>query len=206
MRKRENNNIEEVINYCLQDEFDIADAEDRRLYLNCEVDEKVIDTLAYMIMEYNREDAGLPIEKRKPIRLYINSPGGSVYDGFGLCAAIKTSKTPVYTINQALCASMGFMIFIAGQKRFSMPYSVFLLHEGETFDYGNTSKVGDRIEFEKEQLGQMIKEYVVSNTAIDQELYEKNYRREWYFLPTEGKELGVVDHIIGVDCAIDDAL
>ena len=109
MKERNNDNIEKVMNYCLQDEFDLADVEDRRLYLNSEVDEKVIDSLAYMIMEFNRKDEGLPVEKRKPIRLYINSPGGSVYDGFGLCSAIKTSTTPVYTINQALCASMGFI-------------------------------------------------------------------------------------------------
>lgn len=206
MRKRNNENVEEVINYCLQDEFDLADAEDRRLYLNGEIDEKVIDTLAYMILEYNREDEGKPVEERKPIRMYINSPGGYVYDGFGLCSVISSSMTPVYTINQALCASMGFMVYIAGQKRFSMPYSVFLLHEGETLDFGNTSKVEDRIEFEKHQLGKMIKEYVITNTNISEETYDKNYRREWYFLPSEGKQIGVVDHIVGEDCSIEDIL
>lgn len=206
MKERNNDNIEKVMNYCLQDEFDLADVDDRRLYLNSEVDEKVIDSLAYMIMEFNRKDEGLPVEKRKPIRLYINSPGGSVYDGFGLCSAIKTSTTPVYTINQALCASMGFMIYIAGKKRFSMPYSVFLLHEGEVFDYGNTSKVGDRIEFEKNQLGKMIKEYVISNTGISDKVYDDNYRKEWYFLPEEGKEIGVVHHIVGKDCTFEDIL
>lgn len=203
---KENENIKKIVNYSLQDEFDLGDAEARRLYLNSEVDEGVIDTLAYMIMEYNRQDEGIPAEERKPIRLYINSPGGNVYDGFGLCSAIKTSVTPIYTINQALSASMGFMIYIAGQKRFSMPYSVFLLHDGSTFDYGSSSKVGDRIEFEREQLGEMIREYVTSNTKITKEVYDQNYRREWYFLPHEGKEIGVVDYIIGEDCDINDIL
>ena len=206
MRKRNNENVKEVINYCLQDEFDLADAEGRRLYLNGEIDEKVIDTLVYMILEFNREDDGIPVEERKPIKIYINSPGGYVYDGFGLCSAIETSLTPIYTINQALCASMGFMVYIAGQKRFSMPYSIFLLHEGETLDYGNTSKVEDRIEFEKEHLGKMIKDYVTSNTGINEEVYKRNYRREWYFLPKEGKEIGVVDYIVGEDCTMEDIL
>lgn len=197
---------QEVFNYDLQDQYEIEDVKERRLYLGGEVDEGVINSLAYMIMLFNKEDIGLPVNERKPIRLYINTPGGSVYDGFGLCSAITSSITPVYTINQALCASMGFLIFIAGKKRFSMPYSVFLLHEGQTFDYGNTSKVEDRIEFEKHQLGKMIKDYVITNTGINEETYEKNYRREWYFLAEEGKEIGVVDNIVGIDCTMEDIL
>ncbi len=197
---------QEVFNYDLQDQYEIEDVKERRLYLGGEVDEGVINSLAYMIMLFNKEDIGLPVNKRKPIRLYINTPGGSVYDGFGLCSAITSSITPVYTINQALCASMGFLIFIAGKKRFSMPYSVFLLHEGQTFDFGNTSKVEDRIEFEKHQLGKMIKDYVVANTGINEETYENNYRREWYFLAEEGKEIGVVDNIVGIDCTMEDIL
>ncbi len=195
-----------VFNYDLQDQYEIEDTKERRLYLGGEVDEGVINSLAYMIMLFNKEDMGIPVQKRKPIRLYINTPGGSVYDGLGLCSAIKSSITPVYTINQSLCASMGFLIFIAGAKRFSMPYSIFLLHEGQTFDYGNTSKVEDRIEFEKHQLGKMIKDYVIENSGIDEETYIKNYRREWYFLAKEGKEIGVVDQIVGIDCTLEDIL
>ena len=123
------NQIKEIINYCLDDKDEIIDRENRHLYLNDTVDESVIDSLVYMILRFNREDKGKEIKDRKPIILYINSLGGNVSDGYGLIDAILTSKTPVYTVNQAMCASMGFLIYIAGQKRYCMPHAEFLMHE-----------------------------------------------------------------------------
>jgi ATP-dependent Clp protease protease subunit len=99
-------NIKEIVNYCLADKDELYDREHRRLYLNSEIDESIIDSLAYMIMKYNRDDVGKPIEKRDAIILYINSPGGSVTDGFGLIDIMLASKTPVYTVNQGICYSM----------------------------------------------------------------------------------------------------
>ena len=51
--------------------------------------------------------------ERKPIKLFINSYGGSVYDGLALIDVIKHSKTPVHTICVGSCMSMGFWIYLA---------------------------------------------------------------------------------------------
>ena len=63
--------IKEVLNLCLQDRDELYDREARRLYLNSEVDETIIDNLVYSILRWNREDKGIPTKEREPIILYI---------------------------------------------------------------------------------------------------------------------------------------
>ena len=51
-----------------------------------------------------------------------------------------------------------------------------------------------------------MKEYIVDRTSITEEQYDNNLRREWYFYPEEGKQLGVVTHIVGSDCDFDEII
>lgn len=194
----------EVVSLTPYDELEFEEIRNRRLYINSIIDEEIISSIVFYILKYNREDKGVPIESRKPIILYINSPGGSVIDGYGLIDAILCSKTPVYTVNQAFCASMGFLIFLAGQKRFSMPRSEFLLHDGFTGGMDSSAKMKDRMEFEAYQIEPMTKKYVLERTKISDETYDIKYRVEWYMLPKEAKENGVVTHIVGEDCDVDE--
>lgn len=197
---------EKVVNYSLDDTFQAEDLEERRLYINYDIDEDIIDNVVYHILRYNRIDREVPVEDRKPIVIYINSSGGSLTAGFSLIDAIASSKTPVYTVNLAECYSMGFLIFLAGEKRFSLSNSTYLCHDGISMAYGSMSKVRDRMEFETGQMEKHIEEYVLSRTSITKDQYKENYRKEWYFYPTEAKELGVVTHIVGIDCDIDQIL
>lgn len=199
--------ITKTYSYCYADKFDIEDIEENRhLYLNGEVDEEVIDQLVYHILRYNRLDKGVPVEERKPILLYINSPGGSVICGYSLVDAIVNSKTPVYTVNLAECSSMGFLIAISGHKRYTFPHCEYLMHEGYAGAYDNMSKAKDRIDFEAGEMEQMTREFIISRTKIGEDLYKEKYRCEWYFLPKQAKELGVVDYIVGEDCDIDEII
>lgn len=202
----EKDNIEHVYNYCYEDKFQVEDLENRHLYLNGEISEGIIDNIVYYIIRYNRIDKGIPINERKPIILYINSPGGSVVDGYGLIDSILLSETPVYTVNLALCASMGFLVYLAGARRYSMPHSEFLMHDGSTMGFDSTAKMKDRMQFETVQLEKMTKEYIMSRTNINDKLYDEKYRVEWYFLPQEGENIGAVDYIIGKDCSINEIL
>ena len=139
--------IKTVMNIGYFEEYEMSDLEERRLFINGVIDDEVIDTIVYHILRYNREDKGVPILERVPIKLYINSNGGDVYSGYGLISAITSSHTPIHTINQGTCASMAFLIFISGDKRYSMENSMFLMHEGFTGGFDNTSKMRDRMEF-----------------------------------------------------------
>lgn len=208
MSKENKREIEEVYNYCLEDKFAKEDIENRHLHLNCEIDENALDSIVYHILRYNRHDKDIPVEERKPIIIYINSCGGTVVDGYGIIDAITLSETPVYTVNLATCFSMGLLIFMAGHKRFAMPKSEFLLHEGYSCGGGieTTSKAKDRLEFEFSQMSEVEKSYITSHSKISKDKFKSNYRKEWYFLPTEGKELGIVDYIVGTDCSLSDII
>lgn len=198
--------IKEVYNYSWTDKFDIEDIEERRLYINDIIDSEVVDSIVYHIMRYNREDKGINVNDRKPIILYLNSNGGSVPDGYAVIDAIMNSITPVYTVNQGYCYSMGFLIFLAGHKRYSMPSATFLMHDGSTMGWDSTAKMKDRMDFETKQVEEYTKSYIMSRTSIDEKLYEEKYRVEWYFYPTEAKNNGVVDYVIGKDCTIDEII
>lgn len=197
-------NVKSVVQMSYTDEFEVNDLKERRLFINDEIDSCIIDSIVYHILRYNKEDKGLAIKDRKPIYLFLNSNGGSVVDGYGVIDVMTTSKTPIYTINQASCFSMGFLIFLAGQKRYAMPRSEFLMHDGSTYSWDSMAKAKDRMEFEAVQLEQVTKQYILNRTKIDEKLYDEKYRVEWYMLPEEAKRLGICTDIIGIDCDIDD--
>lgn len=199
--------INESIGYVYEDIFKSEDLERRHLYINGNIDNGVIDDVVYHILRYNRIDKGIAAHDRRPIILYINSPGGDLVSGYSLIDAILLSKTPVYTVNIGECASMAFLVFIAGDFRFTMPHSQFLMHDGTVAGNDSTAKMKDRMEFEFSQLEEMVKEYVVERTLIDADAYEQKYRCEWYFLPKEAKQLGVADYILGQNgCNIDEII
>jgi len=206
MSEKQTKKIEETINMSYDNRFDLEDLENRRIYVNCEIDEIIIDTAVYHILRYNRLDKDLPVEKRKPIFIYINTPGGSVTDGYALIDAIRNSKTPVFTVNLGTCYSMGFLIFIAGKKRYCMPSATFLCHDGFGGAIGSMNKLRDRVEFESGEMETYTKNYIIEQTKIDSETYDTNQRKEWYFYPEEAKKLGVATDIVGSDCDIDEIL
>lgn len=160
----------------------------------------------YHILRYNREDKEINSNDRKPIILYLNSNGGSVPDGYAVIDAITNSATPVHTVNQGYCYSMGFLIFLAGHKRYCMPSATFLMHDGSTMGWDSTAKMKDRMDFETKQVEERTKQFIMSKTLITEKLYDEKYRVEWYFYPTEAKENGVVDYIVGEDCSINEII
>ena len=77
---------------------------ERKLYLDYDVDDNSLN-IQKMILRWNMEDRGKPVEERKPIWLYILSPGGAIAHMWAICDAINLSKTPVYTVNVGVAAS-----------------------------------------------------------------------------------------------------
>ena len=185
---------------------EISDVVDRKIWFTDEVNEGIIDSIVYNIFRYNSLDKGIPIKDRKPIIIYLSSPGGMVYEGLGLCSAIETSKTPVYTVNVGECCSMGLIIYLTGKKRYAMPNSVFLMHDGSSFGYDSSAKLKDRVDFDSGTLADHIKDLILKHTSLTKKQYDEKYRKEWYFLPEESKKYGFTDYIVGQDCDIDEII
>ncbi|MBO4276638.1 ATP-dependent Clp protease proteolytic subunit [Candidatus Saccharibacteria bacterium] len=196
------------INCDIEEYQNLKDREERRLYLTREIMSLDYDENNYYefnswvgqiildILEYNREDEGKPIAERKPIKLYINSPGGEIVEGFPLISTIELSKTPVYTINIGQWSSMSFLIGITGHKRFALPYTTFLLHDGSTVNYGTTSKALDKAKFDGRFEQEVVKPHVLKHSNMTSAEYDGLLRVEYYMLPQDAKSHHFIDHII----------
>jgi ATP-dependent Clp protease protease subunit len=199
------NEAEVVKTWGVDEIFYLRNLQDRKLFLSDEIDEMVIDNIVRHILQYNADDKGKPVEDRKPILLYVSSNGGSVDPGFELIDVILQSKTPVYTVNIGYQYSMGFLIGLAGHKRFASKTAKFLMHDGSNFVFNSGAKAQDQMEFNK-RIEERIKQYVLSRSKITSELYDAQMRKEWYMFADEAKGLGVTDSIIGEDCDIDEII
>lgn len=189
----------------IQEVLGLKDLQNRKITLNEDIEQYTIADIVKNIMQYNADDKGIDIEARKPILLYIASNGGDVCAGFELIDAIQSSKTPVYTINLGNCYSMGFLISLAGHKRFASRNAKYLMHDGSSVIWNSGTKAQDQMEFNK-RVEERIKQYILERSSLTEEEYDSKLRVEWYLFADEAKEKGFVDYIVGLDCDIDEII
>lgn len=166
----------------------------REIEWNDEIDDHTLE-IAHYIRKWNREDYGLEPEKRKPIRIFINSDGGSVDAVMHVIDTILLSKTPVITIGLGRVYSAGGLLLMAGSKRYIFEHTSCLIHDGSSGAFGNIGKVLDNLEFTKE-LEKRLKTYILNRTKIDEETYDANYRRDWFMFSDEMIALGIADEVV----------
>lgn len=177
---------------------------ERIIVINDTISIDILEAASLQIIKFNKQDKDIPREKRSPIWLYIQSPGGSVMSGLNLIDIIDSSETPVYTVCFSNCSSMAFHIFISGHKRFAFKNSILLNHDGEVSLSNSSSKAKDTMAFFN-SLEDRIKNHVVSKTKIDPDFYDSIYEKEYYmYANEEGKILGCVDYVIGEDVSLND--
>lgn len=134
---------------------------------------------------------------RKPIKLYVNSFGGSIYDMWGLIDIIEHSETPIYTYCTGYAMSAAFVIFVAGHKRFVSNHATLLYHQISCWRSGTYQDLLEDGE-ERDWLQNSIESFVKSNTNIKQtrlNTVRKN-KIDWYIHADKAIELGIADEII----------
>lgn len=141
------------------------------------------------------DEAKIPVEERKPIKIYIQSPGGMLTSTFTMIDSIKLSKTPVYTIAMGETYSGGFFTFLAGHKKFAYPHASFLYHEGATANGGDANKFRNFAKFYEIQL-EKLRQVVLDNSSISEEEYEKHIKDDWWLTAEEAVEYGIADEIL----------
>jgi len=169
----------------------------RIISINCEIGDWVVDDVIVPILKINEEDKDIEPEKRKPITLYINSPGGDVQNGLMLCDIIESSKTPVHGITLAYASSMASIISLACHKRLGYRFSTWLLHDGFCSVQSSSKKARQTMEFFA-RLDDKIMDYVLKRTSIPRELYEEKAADEWWIDSEEALKYGIIDEVIGV--------
>jgi len=137
-------------------------------------------------------------DPKKDIKLYINSPGGSVTAGLAIYDTMQYIKCPVSTICIGLAASMGAVILAAGTKgkRFALPNAEIMLHQvaggmqGQAADIEITAKQIIKIKGK-------INEILASCTGQPITSVEKDTDRDFYMTAMEAKTYGLIDEVIG---------
>ncbi len=166
----------------------------REILWNDEIDDTTIDIALY-IKKWNEEDKGISAEERKPIKIFINSDGGSVDTVLHIIDMIGLSKTPVYTIGMGRVYSAGGLLLMAGHKRYVFQHTSCLIHDGSSGAIGSIGELLDNLEFTKE-LEKRMKQYILPSTSISEEKCDRNYRRDWFMFSEEMIELGIADEIV----------
>ena len=138
-------------------------------------------------------------DSKRDIKLYINSPGGSVTAGLAIYDTMQFLKCPVSTICIGLTASMAAVLLAAGTKgkRFALPNAEILLHQvaggaqGQAADIEITAK---QIVKMKAKLNEILS--VHAGQPIDK--VEKDTDRDFYLTAEEAKKYGLIDEVIGI--------
>ena len=184
--------------------YDLFDPENpsRTIILSCYVDEDsaydIIELIAFINDFDEQEEENRKDYERKPIKLIVNSFGGSVYDGFAIIAAIDLSKTPIHTYCYGSAMSMALLIFVAGHYRYAHNLSTFMYHE--CLD----SPIQDKLSTLKENMDEtqrimdMYDKYLLSKTKLKnaQLTRRKKTKTDWYMSAESATEYGIVHEVL----------
>lgn len=170
------------------------DLGERIIWLDDEVNEYTLD-IAKKIIDWNRADKKKPIEKRKPIKIMFFSPGGALDVNNTLIDIITLSETPVWGINMGRCCSAAAYIFLSCHKRFMLPKSYFLYHQGSGAFSGTYGEVCAQMEDYQASIGELM-EFMLKHTKYTEEELAEKIVGEWYIYPTEAVSKGICDEVV----------
>lgn len=170
------------------------DLGERIIWLDDEVNEYTLD-IAKKIIDWNRADKKKPIEKRKPIKIMFFSPGGALDVNNTLIDIITLSETPVWGINMGRCCSAAAYIFLSCHKRFMLPKSYFLYHQGSGAFSGTYGEVCAQMEDYQASIGELM-EFMLKHTKYTEEELTEKIVGEWYIYPAEAVAKGICDEVV----------
>ena len=164
---------------------------ERIVFLSGPIVDPVANSVIAQLLLLDHEDS------KKDIKLYLNTPGGSVTAGLAIYDTMQHVKAPVSTICVGLAASMGAVLLAAGGKgkRFALPNAEILLHqvmggaEGQAVEIEITAK---QIMKMKDKLNQILAKHTGQKLAQ----IERDTDRDFYLTSEEARKYGLIDEII----------
>ncbi|MFH1610515.1 MAG: ATP-dependent Clp endopeptidase proteolytic subunit ClpP [Patescibacteria group bacterium] len=164
---------------------------ERIIFLGAPINDIVANTIIAQMLFLESQDS------KKEIKLYVNSPGGSVTAGMAVYDTMQYVKCDVSTICIGMAASMGAVLLAAGTKgkRFSLPNSEVMLHQVMGGAEGQAIDVKIRAEHilkVKDRLNKIL----ASHTGQSLDKIEKDTDRDYFMSAEEAKKYGLIDKII----------
>ena len=164
---------------------------DRIIFLGGMVDDNLANSVIAQLLFLASQDP------KKDIKLYINTPGGSVTAGLAIYDTMQYIKCPISTVCVGLAGSMGAVLLAAGSKgkRFTLPNSEILLHQvaggvkGQAVEIEITAKQIMKI---KNKLNQILAQH----TGQSLKKIERDTDRDFYLSAEDAKKYGIIDEVI----------
>ena len=165
---------------------------DRIVFLGDGIDDAVANTVIAQLLFLESQD------KEKDIKLYINSPGGSVTAGLAIYDTIQYLKPDVQTICIGMAASMAAILLAAGAKgkRFVLPNSEVMIHQIMGGAEGQATDIKIRAE-RILRMKKRLNEILAKHTGQKIDTVEKDTDRDYFMEPKEAIAYGLADKIIG---------
>jgi len=163
------------------------------IYLSGLIDDGAAEKVCTEIIEYNFKDSS------DVIQLIINSPGGDVHSGFAIIDIIEWSRLPVYTTGIGRIASMGLLIFMAGDKgnRVITPHTSILSHRFWSLAMGSHSDLIAKRKEEDLLHDRILQHYLTYANIKSKEELEKTLLRDCdtWLNPEEAIKHGIADKV-----------
>lgn len=164
---------------------------ERIIFLGEDVNEHTANIVVAQLLHLAYDDP------KKDIKLYINSPGGSVYDGLAIYDTMQYIAPDIQTIGIGLQASMGAFLLSSGTKgkRFALPSSRIMIHQPSS---GTQGKVTDQEITLRESiyLKRQLNEILAKNTGQKLSKIEKDVDRDYWMSAKEAVSYGLIDEVI----------
>lgn len=129
------------------------------------------------------------------IKLHINSPGGSLFDGLAAVDYVRKSKAPVHSIIEGMAASAATLISVMAHKRSINKHSYMLIHQLSSGAIGKFEELMDDMENNK-ALMKAIKQIYLERTKIPENLLKDILKKDIYFDAKQCLKYGLVDQIL----------
>ena len=168
--------------------------EKRTIVINEQIDESIIEFAVLPLLEMDNDGTG------KEINILLNTLGGQVYNGLLLCDVISKLKTKTTITVLAYAYSMGSLLLMSAYSNPNVtvkcyPFTTALIHGGSDYLQGTASQIKDYYNFTT-KYKKKIKDFMLYNSKITENEYEKMSRHEWYMTSEEMLKYGLVDEII----------
>lgn len=138
-------------------------------------------------------------QSKKPVTIYINTPGGHVIDGLAIYDSImelRQDGIKVRIVATGSCMSMGVIIMQAASERCSLKHAQFLLHELHMVSQGSFTELGDRHK-EAKRMQEVLNALLLGRSGLTgSKLKELTERRDTYLTAQDAKKYHIIDRII----------
>ena len=190
---RDYTKAKEIISISPYDEIELEEIRERRLYINSVIDEEIISGIAFYILKYNREDMGKKAEDRKPIILYINSPGGSVFAASTIVSMLRRfkqqTKSKIHSYIDGLCASAATYLLMVADDVNIYQNSIMMIHKPMGLAWGNANELQREIDVLNTIENDMMIPMYMNKSKISEEEIKQLVNDETWFNGNENDEL-----------------